>query len=155
MMELKIMPYEQPAAIKFNFEELKTELEERVKVYEKMVYDETQIQQAKADRADLNKLKKALNDERIRREKDYMVPFNEFKAQINEIIAIIDKPVAIIDKQVKEFEEKEKQEKLMITVNYTDGLITNGGISTDVFKKELGDEATKEFFDNIFFGTAR
>lgn len=111
MMELKIKPYEQPAAIKFNFEELKTELEQRVKIYENAIYDDTQIQQAKADRADLNKLKKALNDERIRREKEYMVPFNEFKAQINEIIAIIDKPVAIIDKQVKEFEEKEKQAK--------------------------------------------
>lgn len=46
-------------------------------------------------------------------------------------------------------------EKLAITVEYTDGLIEKGGISTDVFKKELGDEETKRFFDNIFFGTAR
>ena len=35
---------------------------------------------------------------------------------------------------------EEKAEKLEITVNYTDGLIEQGGISTDVFKKELGDE---------------
>jgi len=51
--------------------------------------------------------------------------------------------------------EDEKVEKLAITVNYTDGLIEKGGISTDVFKDELGDEETKKFFDNIFFGTAK
>ena len=50
---------------------------------------------------------------------------------------------------------EEKAEKLDITVKYTDGLIEKGGISTDVFKKELGPEETKNFFDNIFFGTAK
>ena len=48
----------------------------------------------------------------------------------------------------------EKASKLAITVNYTDGLIEKGGISTDVFKKSLGNEETKKFFDNIFFCTA-
>jgi hypothetical protein len=48
-----------------------------------------------------------------------------------------------------------KSEKLDITVKYTDGLIEKGGISTDVFKKELGPEETKNFFDNIFFGTSK
>jgi len=58
-------------------------------------------------------------------------------------------------KQLPLLTEDEKAEKLTITVNYTDGLIEQGGISTDVFKKELGPEETKKFFDNIFFGTAR
>ena len=111
MMELKITPYEHPEAITFNFEELKGELEERIRIYETTVYDDTQIQQAKTDRADLNKLKKALNDERLRREREYMEPFNQFKAQVNEIIKIIDKPIAIIDQQVKDYEAREKEEK--------------------------------------------
>ena len=50
--------------------------------------------------------------------------------------------------------EEEKNEKLSITQDYTDGLIQKGGISTDVFKKSLGDEETKKFFDRVFFGTA-
>ena len=58
-------------------------------------------------------------------------------------------------KQLPLLTEEEKAEKLDITVKYTDGLIEKGGISTDVFKKELGPEETKNFFDNIFFGTAR
>lgn len=111
-MELKVNEVVIPDAIQFNYEELKQELTEKVSMYETMVYTDDQIKEAKSDKANLNKLKKALNDERIRREKEYMKPFNEFKAQINEIIAIIDKPVAVIDKQVKAFDEKKKQEKL-------------------------------------------
>ena len=103
--------YQLPEKISFNFEELKQELTAKVSMYETLVYTEENIKDAKADRANLNKLKKALNDERIRREKEYMQPFNQFKAQINEIIGIIDKPVAVIDKQVKEYEERQKQEK--------------------------------------------
>lgn len=58
-------------------------------------------------------------------------------------------------KQLPLLTADEKAEKLDITVKYTDGLIEKGGISTDVFKKELGPEETKNFFDNIFFGTAK
>lgn len=49
---------------------------------------------------------------------------------------------------------EQREEKLAITVEYTDGLIEKGGISTDVFKKQLGEEETKKFFDQVFFGTA-
>lgn len=110
-MELKIEQVAIPEKIAFNYEELKQELSDKVRMYETLVYTDDQIKSAKADRADLNRLKKALNDERIRREKEYMQPFNAFKAQINEIIGIIDKPVALIDKQIKEYEEQQRQEK--------------------------------------------
>lgn len=110
-MELRVDEVQLPQEIRFNYSELKRELEEKVSVYSNMVYSDDQIKSAKADRADLNRLKKALNDERIRREKEYMQPFNVFKAQINEIIGIIDKPVALIDKQIREYEEQKRQEK--------------------------------------------
>ena len=110
-MELRVNEVAIPEQITFNYEELKQELTEKVSMYETLVYDDTQIKEAKADKANLNKLKKALNDERIRREKEYMKPFNLFKEQVNEIIGIIDKPIAVIDAQVKEYEEKEKGEK--------------------------------------------
>lgn len=111
-MELIINEVAIPEQITFNYEELKAELTEKAQMYETLVYTDDQIKEAKADKAALNKLKKALNDERIRREKEYMQPFNDFKAKINEIIGIIDKPVAVIDKQVKEYEDKQKQDKL-------------------------------------------
>ena len=110
-MELKVNDYQLPEVIQFNFEELKRELTEKVQKYETIVYTDEQIKEAKADKAQLNKLKKALNDERIRREREYMEPFNEFKNKVNEIIEIIEKPVGLIDQQLKEFEEKRKADK--------------------------------------------
>ena len=110
-MELKVNEYQLPDVIAFNYEEIKNELAERVHIYETVVYDDTQIKQAKADRADLNRFKKALNDERIRREKEYIKPFEDFKNKINELIKIVDKPCEIIDKQIKTYEEDQKAKK--------------------------------------------
>ena len=58
-------------------------------------------------------------------------------------------------KMLPELNEEQKTEKRNITLAYTDGLIEKGGISTDVFKAELGPEITKDFFDQVFFGTLR
>lgn len=120
-MQLEIEEYQLPSEIKFNFEQLKKEVAEATEKYETLVYSDEEIKSAKADKAKLNKLKKALNDERIKREKEYMIPFNTFKAHINEIIDVINKSVDNIDKQVKEYEEKQKVEKrTQIGAYYTD-----------------------------------
>lgn len=111
-MELKINDYQLPAPIGFNYEELKQELTEKTAIYTNLVYTDEQIKEAKTDKASLNKLKKALNDERIRLEREYMQPFNDTKAKFNELIALIDEPVKAIDTQVKAYEEKQKQDKL-------------------------------------------
>lgn len=121
-MELKVKEITIPERIDFNFEELKAELMEKAELYATVVYTEEQIKQAKADRAALNKLKAAINDERLRREREYMRPFIEFKANIDEIIAIIDKPIAAIDKQIKAAEAREQEEKRNKIVELFDGL---------------------------------
>ena len=110
-MELKINELAIPDKITFNYDELKAELTDKVKTYEAIVYGDEQIKEAKADKANLNKLKKALNDERIRLEREYMTPFNAFKAQITDLIETIDKPIAGIDSQVKAYDEKVKADK--------------------------------------------
>jgi len=117
-MELKLIPYTVPQSITWNYEELKAELTAKASEYASIVYTDDQIKAAKADRANLNRLKKALNDERIRQEREYMQPFNNFKAQINEVIGIIDKPIEAIDRQVKAFENKQKDEKRKAITDY-------------------------------------
>lgn len=117
-MELKVNNFSVPSTITFNFEELKQELEEKAGFYTNLVYTDEQIKEAKADKASMNKLKKALNDERIRMEKEYMKPFSEFKAQVNEIIGIIDKPVNAIDAQVRAYEDKCRQDKQVAIEQY-------------------------------------
>ena len=110
-MELRVNEVKMPEKITFNYEELRSEIQKIVEDHSNLVYTGEQIKDAKSDKASLNKLKKALNDERIRLEKAYLEPFNEFKTQINALIKLINDPINLIDKQIKEFEEYEKQEK--------------------------------------------
>ena len=121
-MEIRINDLSLPEKIIFNYEELKEGISAKVAHYKNLVYTDDQIKEAKEDRANLNKLKKSLNDERIRLEKEYMIPFNTFKAQLNEIIKIIDEPVTMIDSQVKEYQENKKEEKRKEIVAYFDSV---------------------------------
>ena len=89
-MELKMNDYLLPEKILFNYEELKQELVEKIAHYETLVYTDEQIKDAKADKTTLNKLKKALNEERIRVKNEYLKPFEDFEKKINEIISIIE-----------------------------------------------------------------
>ena len=107
-MELRIEPITFPEVIKFNFDELKQEITDKVAMYNNLVYTEEQVKEAKTDRASLNKFVKALSDERIKIKKQCLQPYEEFEKRINELSAIVNEPISLIDKQVKEFEEKKK-----------------------------------------------
>lgn len=109
-MELQIKAYKaQP--IEWNYEELKTQLLAKLQDYKTLQYTPEQIQAAKTDRANLNSLKKALSDERIRRKKEFLEPFDTFEAQIKELCNLIEEPVKLIDAQIREVEEREKADK--------------------------------------------
>lgn len=117
-MELRIQPYKHPEPLVFNYEELKTAIQAKMAHYETAIYSDDEIKQAKADKAALNKLAKALNDERIRLERAYMEPFATFKGQVAELVSIIKKPVAAIDAQVNDYEERQRAEKQQAIITY-------------------------------------
>lgn len=121
-MELRVNEVQLPEVISFNYDELKAEITAVADKYANCIYNEDGIKGAKADRADLNRVKKALNDDRIRREKEYLKPFDDFKTKINELISIIDKPVKLIDTQIKSYEEQQKQNKKQSIIEYFDTL---------------------------------
>lgn len=112
-MELRVEQYQLPSTITANWDEIKSEISAKLTDYSVMVYTEDQISRAKADKAYLNKLKKAINDERIRLEREYMKPFDDFKAKSKEVIALIEEPIAKIDEQIKAADEKRKEEKML------------------------------------------
>lgn len=92
------------------FDELRTDLKNRLNKYNSLVVTENAIQDAKSDRANLNKLKKAINDEKIKLKKE---AFDTFENQCKDLVALIDEAVGNIDTQVKIFEQKAKDSKLM------------------------------------------
>ena len=97
--------------IKWNFDELKNWVEEGLKKYENMVYTPDTIAIGKKDRADLNKLSKAIDDKRKDMKKMYLAPYEEFEHQAKTLTGLIDAQSAKIDAQVKEFEQAEKDDK--------------------------------------------
>jgi len=110
-MELKINEFQTPAPITFNYDELKTAVQEKADEYASVVYTEDKVKDAKKDRAELNKLKEALNDERKRLQGEYMKPFEDYKGKTDELIGILKKPIELIDRQIKDFYEQQKDEK--------------------------------------------
>jgi hypothetical protein len=65
----------------------------------------------KSTRAELRKLYKSLNDEKIRIKKEYNKPLIEFETWFKKAVAVLDKAIGQIDEGVKEVEFKQKEER--------------------------------------------
>ena len=111
MIELQIRNYK-VGSIDANFEEIKAELAERVEHYKSLAYSEDSARECKADHAKLKAMYNALDDERKRRKKEYMEPFEIFEGKIKELQGIINEPLKIIDTQLDAFEKTRRQKKL-------------------------------------------
>lgn len=137
-MELRIVPYQIPEKIEFNYEEIIQEMEPAVNEKASIYYSDEDIPVAKKDRAKFNTFKKAINDERIRMKKEYMKPFEEFEAKVKDINALADKAVIAIDKQIKEYEDNQKREKLdKIKALWTQMAVPEGLTMDKVYEERM------------------
>lgn len=100
-----------PQVIEWNFEDLKTELRSQLETYKNLTVTADAIKVAKSDRANLNKLKTAVEEYRKDIKRRCLEPYNAFEAQCRELVSIIDEPIKTIDTQIKAFEEQEKNAK--------------------------------------------
>lgn len=97
--------------LKTNAEQIRDLVKSAASQYKAENYNEENVDVAKADKTKLNKAKKALNDERIKLEKAFNAPFEEFKAIVNEAIGYINDAVGQIDIVIKDVDEKAKKQK--------------------------------------------
>lgn len=122
--ELKVQPFTN-APVVWNYEELKENLTVALADYKDRVYTEDTIGDAKEDRAKLNKLKTAIDNERKNRKKEYMQPFEKFESQAKEIVAIIDEVSTGIGTQLDAFEEQRVAKKKELIQSLFDEIISN------------------------------
>lgn len=125
-----------PKLIAFNNEELKNQLKPQLEKYKNVVYTEEQISEAKSDRATLNKLKNAIEDERKRVKKVYLEPYNNFENQVKEIVGLVDETSNVIDSQIRSFEDTKKQNKKLQIFEF--------------WNENIGDLCKLVDFDKIF-----
>lgn len=135
-MELKVEEIKSLAPVQFNYEELKANLTTKVEKYKNMVYTEENIKEAKSDRALLNKLNKAFNNEKIRIKNLLLEPYTDFENKCKELMGIVDEAVTNVDTQIKAFEQNIKDEKLKEIMNF--------------FIENVGEYEELIDFDNIY-----
>lgn len=138
MDELMIITRQAPGIVKFdNFEEIKTWLAERLKDYKNLAYTEDSLKLAKADKAELNRLKKALDERRKEIKKIYMEPYLAIEAQIKELIEMINEPLAEIKAFADSMETARKEEKRAEIKRYYDTISAPlGELSELLFQSE-------------------
>ena len=106
-----------PQAIE-NIQYLKSELTTQLEYYNALVVTEDGIKDAKADKAALNKLKTAIDNQRKEVKKQTMALYEPLERECKELLAMIDQPIEAIDRQLKVFEEAKKQEKYAAIVEF-------------------------------------
>ena len=100
-----------PAVLEFNYDTLKSALADRMDLYRGLVVTEDGIKAAKQDRADLNKLREAIDAKRKEVKKACLAPYNNFEARVKELTALVDAPIAASDKQLQQYEEQRRATK--------------------------------------------
>lgn len=94
-----------------NAKQIKELVEKALPNYDISNYSEDNIEDAKKDKAMLNKSAKALNSKRLEIEKEFSKPFAEFKDTIAETVKLIAKCSSKIDEVVQGSVEKYRTEK--------------------------------------------
>lgn len=114
-LEMQIYNPEESAyitEIKWNYEDIKKEVAAQAETYATAVYTDDLIKQAKADRAKLNKFVKAIKDRRTDVRKKLLAPDEQFGKQVDEIVGIVQRAITNIDMQVKNYETKQRNDKI-------------------------------------------
>lgn len=94
-----------------NAQQIKDAVEAMLPRYDAANYSDENVAEAKADKATLNKLSKALNDRRIQFEKEYLEPLEPFKKIVSETCLLIKAASGKIDTVVQQVDEKEREAK--------------------------------------------
>lgn len=123
-------------SIGWNKEQIKEAVVNITEQYRGLSYTEEQLQEAKADRAKLNAIKKDISDRRVQVKQALLEPYEKFEAEVEEVVALIDEPIAMIDKQIVAYEERTKKEKRQAL--------------EDFFEKSMMDIPVLITFDKIF-----
>lgn len=109
MEELQLLSRQKPGEVIIdNFQELREELSGVLNRYEHLVYTDGMLADAKADKKELTRLRRELDDRRKEVKRAYLAPYNAFEGQVKELLAMIDAPLEEIKGFIASMEEQEK-----------------------------------------------
>lgn len=109
--ELEVRVESKVGLLNWNFEELNKQLDIQLKKYQGLQFSDEEMNEAKKTRAKLNSVAKQLNDEKIRRKKEFCKPYEDFAEQVKQLTSKIKTCSDGIDIQIKAFDENKKAQK--------------------------------------------
>lgn len=111
MNGLTLSVKQNPGVIELNFDELEKALDAKLVEFKGAVFTEESKPIAKAEVANLRKLKKEFEDARKGVKREWMRPYDDFEKRMKLLTAKIDEPINLINSQIEEFEQKRKKER--------------------------------------------
>lgn len=118
-----------PGELIFNFDELKGQLSERLENYKGLVVTEDNEREVTKDKAELNKLVKAIDDYRKNQKKEMSAPITEFENKCKELTSLVTNVVTPIADQLKAFEDARKEEKRTEVQSQVEKIINDLGLN--------------------------
>lgn len=113
-MELQIMTSMEPGVlpeIQWNNKELKTEIASKAKEYASIAYTDGQETEMRKDRATLNKLVIAFENQRKEVKAFYQAPYQKFEIQVKEVLGPVMDAIKVIDDGLVEIERQYRVNK--------------------------------------------
>ena len=118
MNELQVVVQQTPGTVTWNYEDLKKAITNALEVYKTTEYDDSNIGQAKKDRAMLNNLSKSVNARKIEIKKKCLEPYELIETQAKELMTIIQEPIAVIDERLTEYETARRKKSRAVILKY-------------------------------------
>ncbi|MCM2138853.1 DUF1351 domain-containing protein [Vagococcus fluvialis] len=107
------------SSIELNNEEMLNNLVSAIEnKYSTLVYTDENEQEAKKDRAELNKVIKQIDDQRKKVKKEFNVPLIEFETKLKGYSSRISNVITPIDTGIKDLEQRQKEQRLQDVKDY-------------------------------------
>ena len=103
----------------------------------------------KKTRAELRKLSKSLNDEKIRIKKEYNQPLTEFEVWFKKAVEVLEKAISQIDSGIKEVEAEQKEARKKVVHELLVELTTDTEVDSRIFENFVDDWAKASNFNDI------
>lgn len=102
----------------------------------------------KKTRAELRKLSKSLNDEKIRIKKEYNQPLSEFEFWFKKAVAVLDEAISQIDSGIKDIEAEQKEARKKVVHELLVELTTDTEVDSRIFESFVDDWAKASNFND-------
>lgn len=141
MNELQVKVQQTPGTVTWNYEDLKKAITNALEVYKTTEYDDSNIGQAKKDRAMLNNLSKSVNARKIEIKKKCLEPYELIETQAKELMAIIQEPIAVIDERLTEYETARRKKTRAVILEYMQKAFEG-------IEQQIADKAKNALYDD-------